>query len=239
MISPNLTNRGFLAVGVFALLANLISVFAVEDKPAATPGLSAATSGLVPMNEEDIYQAIVNEAIAEFEAERYDEAFALLEKAHQQYPRDPFVLNLKGAVLTKQKKWEEATRQFNYALNEDPQYFPARFNLGEVLFLQGKKEEALTYFESLNQIYVRNELIEFKLLLLFLLTERQADAERLLSRMQYPGNTPAWFYANAVISVAKGDRSEARRSINAAHELFDEKTLAIFEESLNESGLQP
>jgi len=239
MTSQNHFNRALLpAVAILLLLAPKPAK-AVEDKPATPPALNATTTGLVPMNQEDAYQEIINESMAEFEAERYEEALVLLEKAHNLYPRDPFVLNLKGAVYTKQKNWDEATRLFNRALNEDQQFFPARFNLGEVLFLQGKKEEALAYFESLNQMYTRNELIEFKLVLLFLLTERQADAERVLSRMQYPGNGPAWYFANAAMASAKGDRREARRYLSAVRGLFDEKTLALFDESMEESGLKP
>lgn len=209
----------------------------VEDKPADPPALTSAATGLVPMNQEDAYQELITKAVEEFEAQRYEESIVLLDKAIEMFPRDAFALNLKGAVLTKQKKWEEATRMFNLSLNEDTQFFPARFNIGEVLFLQGKKEEALTYFEGLNEMYSRNELIEFKLVLLFLLTDRLADAERMLARMQYPGNGPAWYYANAAVSFAKNEPREGRRYLAAAEGLFDEKSRALFDESMQESGL--
>jgi Flp pilus assembly protein TadD len=238
-------NPRILFKAIFPTVAGIAFLFAapalraVEEKPAEAPALNTPATSLVPMDKEDAYQETINEAMAEFEAERYDDALVLLEKAYTVYPRDPFLLNLKGAVFTKLKNWDEATRFFNRALNEDGQFFPARFNLGEVLFLQGKKEEALAYFESLNQMYARNELIEFKLVLLFLLTERTADAERILSRMQYPGNGPAWYYASAAMASARGDKREARRYLSAAKGLFDEKTLALFNESMEESGLNP
>jgi tetratricopeptide (TPR) repeat protein len=240
-----MTSRTFFQLpGSLCLTALLFAAHlparAVEEKPNSVPTIGSASTGLVPMDQEDAYQETVNQAVEEFQAERYDETLALLEQARETYPRDPFVMNLQGAVYTKLKDWDQANRFFNMALNEDPQFFAARFNLGEVLFLQGNREEALAYFESLNQMFQQNELIEFKLVVLFLLTDRVADAERLLGRMQYPGNGPAWYYANAAVNMAKGERREARRYLSAVRGIFDEgNQLAIFDESLTEAGLNP
>jgi Flp pilus assembly protein TadD len=217
-----------------ASLALLTTSPAVSDTPEAIP---SAVESLIPMNKEDSYQSLIQATLADFEAKKYSAALEKIQSATELYPQDPFVLNLKGAIYTKLKDWEEARRFFNRALNEDPNFFPARFNLGEVLFLEGNSEEALKYFETLNDTYRGNDLIQFKLVLLFLLTERTSDAERMAERIQYPGNSPAWYYAQAALAFAQGNRREGRRVLNAAKELFSAEQIALYEESLDESGL--
>jgi tetratricopeptide (TPR) repeat protein len=208
---------------------------AVESSPEVAP--TTLAESLIPKSQEDRYQDLVNAAMEEFQKNNYEAALEKIKVAAEIYPRDPFILNLKGAIYTKLKNWEEARRFFNRALNEDPNFFPARYNLGEILFLEGDKVEALRYFEALNDIYRGNDLIQFKLVLLFLLNEKDVDARRIAERIRFPGNTPAWYFAQAALAFSDGNRREGRRILNSARELFSEEQIALFQESLDEAEL--
>lgn len=196
-------------------------------------------SSFVPMEPQDRYQQLINQALADFQAERYEDALTAIQQALEIFPRDPFALNLLGSIYTKQEKWDEAQRFFNRALNEDPGFFPARFNLGEVLFLQGKNEEALTYFENLNQMFQENGLIQFKLVTLFLLTNRPEDAKRLVDRIPVVRDSPAWYFAQAAVAQSGGDTRTAREHLRAAQDIYPKEATAIFLESLKDAKLEP
>lgn len=70
---------------------------------------------------------------------RYDEAIAHLTRAATQYPRDRVVRNQLGRVLFLQRKYAEAVREFQAALDVDPEDLQAHYNL--MLTYQGLGDE--------------------------------------------------------------------------------------------------
>ncbi len=208
-----------------------------QTDPTPNPAEGLPTKAFIPLSPEDSFNELVAQALSAFEAENYDEALKYLDAALTFAPKSPFVLNLRGAVFTKKKDFEAARKNFEAAVAIDPQFFPARFNLGEVLFLEGRYEEALSFFELLNSNYLRNELIQFKLIILFALTDRREDAARTLQRLRFPGETPAWYYSHAAFRALEGDKRDSRRYLKAARAIFPESQLSLYEESMEESHL--
>ncbi len=234
--------RFFLILGFFlGALLGVTSAVAEEEPPTAEPDQSAAknvtTQAFIPLTEEDRFSDLLSRGIAAFEAKKFAEAMGYLDQAMNISPNSPFLLNLRGAIFTKQKNFAAAREEFQAALAVDPQFFPARFNLGELLILQGNYEEALDYFELLNASYLRNELIQFKLIILFSLTDRREDAARTLQRLRFPGETPSWYYSHAAFRALEGDKRESRRYLRAAREIFPPEQIALYEESLQEAKL--
>lgn len=220
------------------LLLATQSLWAEADGENTTSAVAEKeTTSFIPMEDEDRYQHLIAEAVSHFEKKEYEQALEYLDRALQVYPRDPSSINLRGAILTKMNRFEDARTEFEKSLKLDPQFFPARFNMGEILFLEGKNEEALSYFATLNDNYWRNELIEFKLVILFAVTGRLEDAERLLGRMRYPGDSPAWYYANAAYQYAAKDPKESLKYLQAARSIFDQSKSALYEETLEEAKL--
>ncbi len=211
-----------------------------EEQAAPVPAESpSASTAFIPLEKEDVYQELLTEVMRQFEDKKFEESLVTLGKAMELFPRDPFTYNLRGAIRTKVKDYANARSDFENALKEDPQFFPARFNLGEVLFLEGKHDEALQYFEVLNDTYQRNELVEFKLVVLFALTEKANDAKRMIGRMRFPGETPAWYFANAAFLAYEGDPGSAKKYIHTARDLFSPARTQLYEETLTEANLFP
>jgi Flp pilus assembly protein TadD len=224
--------KKFFTFLIVCILSAAWSLAETED-PEKEP---IAVSSFIPMEQQDLYQDMINRALEAFEAKNYEKSLAALDEAIRLFPKDPFPVNLRGAIFTKQKDFIKARDAFEKALALDPTFFPARFNIGETYFLEGKMEEALRYFEVLRENYRDNELLKFKLVVLFFKTGRNQDAERTMKRMRYPGEGPAWYYAQAVAASVAGNKSEMRKHIKTAHALFGKKKCEFFDETLTEAG---
>ena len=80
----------------------------------------------------------IERVLADYGAQKYDEALEQLFELKDRYPSDPLILNLMGSVYTKKLNYQKAEKAFRQALDIEPGYFPAAYNLGELLFLQQK-----------------------------------------------------------------------------------------------------
>jgi len=145
---------------------------------------------------------------------------------------DLALVNLRGAVLSKLGKFDEAQKIFSEILATDPAYFPAGFNLGGAKFLQGDYRGALEIFEDLHLRDRDNELVRFNMMLCFLQLGNTTDAEKVAVSLYPQGSTPAWYYAQAVMLRRQDDERGARKHLRAAHSIFGEQDCRSFDESL-------
>ncbi|MFN9982976.1 MAG: tetratricopeptide repeat protein, partial [bacterium] len=81
------------------------------------------------------------------------------------HPSDPLILNLMGSVYTKKQNYQKDEKAFRQALDLEPGFFPAAFNLGELLFLQQKYPLARQYYQTMRATDHRHELLQFKVAL--------------------------------------------------------------------------
>ncbi|MFV0337589.1 MAG: hypothetical protein ACK5LK_05015 [Chthoniobacterales bacterium] len=185
-------------------------------------------------------QIAFNDALNAFYKEDYGRAEVALQKAIKVFPNDINAFNLLGAIKTKQKEWKDARAAFYRALNIDPSYFPSRYNIGEIDFLQGNFQASYDYFKKLQSDYDNNELIGFKLVLLNLKLDKKEAAEEEFKKLPYPGSTAAWYYAQAALAVFNGDKSKAHKYISSAQTFYPENEEDnIFLDSLKEAELAP
>lgn len=182
-------------------------------------------------------QQLVDTAISEFQAGKYDQALEKLKQVEKTQPDSAFLQNLLGAVYTKKKDYANAKAAFDKALDIDYTFFPAQFNVGEVLFLQKQYPQALDHFERMLRGAPDNELLQFKVALCLLQTGQKAEAEKLAHRMKYPGQEPAWYFTQAALAITSKDSRKASENLAAAKELFPEKT-SIYTETFQDLGWQ-
>ncbi|KAB2640126.1 MAG: tetratricopeptide repeat protein, partial [Verrucomicrobia bacterium] len=120
------------------------------------------------------------------EEKQYQKALATLAPALQQYPNDPQVLNLQGAILTKLKDYASAQKCYEEALKASPGFFPAEYNIGSLLALRQQWDPAITYYRNLLIEQPNNELVEYKLLLLLLHQGADPDLQQKLFSLDVP-----------------------------------------------------
>ena len=181
--------------------------------------------------------AAVQSAQAAFNKKQYDAALLAIAPALLVRPLDPEALNLQGAILTKQGKFDTALVCYTKALKESPSFFPARYNIGALLALRHEWAAAADYYRSLLIEQPNNELVEFKLLLLLLRQNMDPDLQAKLFATDLPTNTPAWYFATAARAYKKGDAGKAAKYLEVAKNIYGDQT-AIFQEELDESGLK-
>lgn len=187
--------------------------------------------------EEPNPQEVVDAAISQFQAGKYDQALEKLLQVEKAQPDSAFLQNLIGAVYTKKKDYGKAKEAFDKALDIDYTFFPAQFNVGEVLFLQKQYPQALDHFERMLRNAPDNELLQFKVALCLLQTGQKGEAEKLAKRMKYPGQEPAWYFTQAALAINSKDSGKASENLAAAKELFRDKT-SIYIETFQDLGWQ-
>ena len=79
---------------------------------------------------------------------RNDEALAALDKAVAMEPTNTDALNIRGTILSKLKKYDEAMVMYQKALEIQPQFGGARYNMACAYALKGDKANALKNLEQ-------------------------------------------------------------------------------------------
>jgi len=206
---------------IFLALLLLAALAAVTRAQGIAPGMSKEA------------RATIQSALADFDRKKYDDALAKLLELEKKSPDDAFVMNLVGAAYTKKKDYDTAKSYFDRAVEKEPGFFAAKFNLGELLFLQKKYPEALGFFRSMLDQVPGNELLQFKVFLCEMLTGNDAGAKAMLSKIKYPGDTPAWYYAQAAWETKSGNKKKAIQYLTGAKYIFGPKT-ALFDETFED-----
>ena len=173
---------------------------------------------------------LIQAALADFDAKKYNDALEKLRAVEAKVPDDAFVQNLLGAAYTKKKEYVTAQKYFDKSLEKQPDFFPAKFNVGELLFLQRRYPMALAHFQKMQEKDPQNELLQFKVFLCHLQLGDKDYAAKALKAIKYPGDTPAWYYGHAAFAFKNGDAKKAAEYVAGAQNIFGSKT-ALFDET--------
>jgi predicted Zn-dependent protease len=179
----------------------------------------------------------VERVLADYVAERYDAALERLEALRDRHPGDPLILNLMGSVYIKKLNYQKAERSFRQALDLEPGFFPAAYNLGELLFLQEKYALAREYYQTMRATDHRHELLQFKVALCDILAGETERAKKVMNAIKYPGDSPAWYYAHAALEHKQGNTAKAREYIRGAKFVYGPEKTALFDETFETIGI--
>jgi Tfp pilus assembly protein PilF len=183
------------------------------------------------------FTAALDQAAKAFDAGKFDAAEKLINAADKMSPRHPEAPNMRGAIYLKQKKYDEAQQQFNQALSLDPKFDPARLNLAESELLRGNYPLAEERFSDLQKTDPDSEVLQFKIILCAVLAGKDQKANDLVSAMNFPGRTPAYYYARAAIALKRGDKTNANTYFTNLRKYYTEPDCAYFVQSLKDVGL--
>jgi len=178
--------------------------------------------------------AALERATTAFNQGKFAEAEKQVDAAEKVDAKKPEIPNLRGAIFTKQKRYDEAAQQFNQALALDPKFYPAKLNLAEVNLLQGKYADAAQLYQELKQLDPGSELLEFKLALCALLAGEENRATAMVDVMKFPGKTPAYYYARAAIALKRGQKETAQKYLENVKKYYSDEECAYFAQSLKE-----
>ena len=181
--------------------------------------------------------SVFESALMAFNAGKLDEAERLVEAAEKADPRKPDIPNLRGAILVKQKRYDQAAEAFSTALALDSNFYEAKLNLAEVNLRQGKCNEAAQLYDELQKIDPDSETVQFNLILCALISGDIDRASAMADTMIFPGKTPAYYFARAAIALKRGNRGSAEKYFENAKKYYPEEECAYFARSLKELDL--
>lgn len=183
------------------------------------------------------YDSVLNKAARDLKDGKIDDASNDAQQAEKLDPDNPETANLLGIVASKKKDYPEAISQFNRALTENPKFYTAKFNLADTLMLQGSYDQARSVLEDLGQVDPKSEILQFRMALDYVLANQTAKAMALIDEMDFPGKTPAYYYARAAVWLKKGLVKDATQYSLNAHKYYTDSQCSYFVSVLREMGL--
>jgi tetratricopeptide (TPR) repeat protein len=180
---------------LIASVVGSLPLFAAQDPLAGSP---------------PSYREAMIGAMRSFTSRDFATARAMVEKADTSFQQTPVSLNILGAISIEERKFDEGRDFCLKALKIDPKFFPARFNLAEIPFVQAKYSEARAMFEQLQEDEPKDDLLKFRIFLTHLLDKNEAEAKEHLDAIPLINETPISFYANAAWHFAYGNEKDAR-----------------------------
>ncbi|MDQ3117928.1 MAG: tetratricopeptide repeat protein [Verrucomicrobiota bacterium] len=183
-------------------------------------------------------QAQFEKAARAFQQRDFEGALRSLDLAEKGVSNDAAMLNLRGEILMKQEKFDDAEAVFRKALAANPKFREAQYNLAQIPFRKGEYAKARDRFEALyaetpgGEKNQAAQLIKSKIFLTLLLEGKEADAQQLMDQFKFTGDTPALYYAQAAWEF-KHDRPEQGNAwITSARRIYSPALNMVFADSL-------
>jgi tetratricopeptide (TPR) repeat protein len=136
-----------------------------------------------------------------FQIRDYRGAIEYVDKADELLPPTAWSLNIRGAIAIEAHEYKEGLKYCLDALKLDPNFFPAKFNLCEIPFLQADYREARRLWGQLYSAMKvgnpSNELLIYRIFLTYLLENNLEQAKEWLEKLPFPSQTPAYQFAHA------------------------------------------
>src|SRR6202521_124895 len=201
---------------------------------------SFAANNVAPTKAE--LESMYDKAFREFNANNYPEALKQLDAIDARQSDLAESHNLRGVILMRQASYDQAETALQKALATDPKFWNARFNLAEIPFLRKDWAEARKRFEALLQGDSAElkgdaaQLIQYKILLTYLLEGKENMVDSMLAKFELSPDTPAVHYSNAAVALQHKNEKEAKDWLTKAEKNFSPQLNKLFAESLYEVG---
>ena len=166
------------------------------------------------------YIALIRQAMRAFNARDFEAALKLVDKADVTFQVTPVALNVRGAIAIEEKRYDEGREFCLKALKKDPKFYPARFNLCEMQFIQGKYAEARALFQNLRESHPDDDLLKFRIYLTFLLEKKDDVAQPYLDNIPQLGSSPLYYYAKAAWEFAHDNPTEGKKWLVSGRRIF-------------------
>ncbi len=201
---------------------------------------SFAATNVAPTKTE--LETMYDRAFREFDANNYDAALKALDAIDARQPDLAESQNLRGVVLMRKGDYNKAEAALRKALDIEPKFWNASFNLAEIPFLKKDWPEARNRFEALvagNSDEMKGEtslLIQYKILLTFVLQGREHMVDWIMNKFEGEKDSPALYYSNAALALHRNNQKEAKEWMDAAAKHYSPELNKLFAESFYEIG---
>jgi hypothetical protein len=184
---------------------------------------------------------------------RLMEALQKLKEAEAIVPDLFMVHNLKGAVFTKMKLYDNARASFTKAQQLHPKSFHPKFNLAELEFVEAARKArtgdtagAATQFASAQKLFETliaagsdvstQRLMEFKVVICLLKQGLVDEAVKAVNAFSYIDDEPVYYLGQAAVAFHKADKLDAQSWIDSANRIYPPQQVSIYMDSFIEVG---
>jgi tetratricopeptide (TPR) repeat protein len=186
------------------------------------------------------YQFLLVESMQRFQLRDFKGALAYVDKADEVLPPTAWSLNIRGAIAIEMHNFELGLKHCSDALKLDPNFFPAKFNICEIPFLQGQYSEARRLwgqiYSGLGPTDSSNELIIYRIYLTYLLENNMTQAKEWLEKLPFPSQTPSYQYAHAAWARQQGDMKKWEEWLQSAAFIWPEMKRSEYVDVLIQLG---
>src|SRR6184192_4220385 len=188
--------------GMAAIAALVLGFFAT---------IAVAADNVAPTKAE--LEEMYNAAYRAFDSKKFSEALKQLDAIDARQPDLAASKNLRGVILMRQAKYDEAETALQEAARIDPKFWNARFNLAEIPFLKKDWAEARKRFEQLlasggsDLAKEASQLIQYKILLTYLQEGNGNMVDSMLAKLELSPDTPAVDYVKAAVALQAKNHS--------------------------------
>jgi tetratricopeptide (TPR) repeat protein len=187
----------------------------------------------VPAKHSEAFEKGWKEAVEAFNRNDFTTALSKLDEVDKAEPVVSQTLNLRGAVLVRMKKLEEAAVAFQKLADLDTKDPIAVFNLGEVYFLQAKYAESKKQFQKFlaTPENTNNALGRYKVFLCDLMLENNSEVQKTVDSLRPTISNPFYYFANAAVAYKKGDKDAGRGFVQSAFGIYAPGLSSAFADS--------
>jgi len=186
------------------------------------------------------YQFLMIEAMKRFQLRDFKGAVEYVDRADEVLPPSAWSLNVRGAIAIELRDFERGLKHCLDALKLDPGFFPAKFNICEIPFLQGRYGEARRLWGELYSVMKAgdpsNELVTYRIFLTYLLENNTTQAKEWLEKLPFPSQTPAYQFAHAAWARQQGDMKKWDEWLQSANYIWPEMKRSEFVDVLIQLG---
>ena len=186
------------------------------------------------------YQSLLVESMNLFHIRDYAGALKFVDRADEIMAPTTWSLNIRGAVAIEQRDFAKGQKYCADALKVDANFFPAKFNLCEIPFLQEKYADArglwMKLYGETKKEDPTSELLVYRIFLTFLLEKDFDHAKDWLAKIPFPSQTPAYHYAHAAMERQLGNKEKWDEWLNSAVYIWPDSKRASFTDVLIQLG---
>ncbi|MDB6137221.1 MAG: tetratricopeptide repeat [Verrucomicrobiaceae bacterium] len=199
-----------------------------EEKTAETPAVK--------------FNAVIREAQVLQQRKRFLDALMKLDEAEKIDPARAEIYNIRGAVYlsSQMRDFDKARAEFNKAREFDPEALPARFNLAEADFIQGRFAAGEKAFAGVLEKFPKlpisvRHMVLFKQIVCGLKQNKVAQAERLMNdNFTFMDDTPAYYFSKATVALQQKDEKTGNAWLRKSQVIFKKDDSSAYLDTLME-----
>jgi tetratricopeptide (TPR) repeat protein len=177
----------------------------------------------------------------DYQTGRLDSALTKLDEHDKLKGKSGNALDLRGAIALEQGNFDAARKALTEAHQLEPGLFAPRLRLGDLALREKKYAEAGAIYQQLlreTNVLMASERSRYGLLIVALAGHDEPAAKRALASIQFPTESPAYYFAQAAWEFAHGNNGPAKKWIATASGIFAPPLLAWFSRPLYDLGWQ-